>query len=615
MSRLLPILFAALLSLPAWTVDQPSVPISGCNFADKADAACAPSPKDLKRAKKEFERGIKLKESKKTAQAYDAFEEAARLSPQNLEFATAREITRQQLVYDHIQRGNNFLLDKRGVEALAEFREAVQLDPANQFANQRLRDAIGTSAPGPVSDFKILEDSPIMKVAPLPGLQTFHYRGDTRGLYQAITAAFGITVMFDDAVTARRVRFDVERIDFYQAMKLAGEVTKTFWTPLSGKQVLIAPDTPENHRTYDRLALRTFLVPDAAGKEQLTEVVNALKAVFELKFITSNSDSSTITVRAPAAMIETITAFLESISGSKPQVLLEVQAFEVDHNLLRQLGVKLPLQYNLFNISSAVLASLGGGQNIQQLINQLIANGGINQANSTSLQALIAQLQNQQTSIFSQPVATFGGGITLFGLAIPTTSATASINESTLKSLEHITLRAAQGNAATFRVGQRYPVLNAIFSPTFNSPALSKVIQNNTFTAPFPSFNYVDLGISLKATPQIHGTADVTLQLELETSSLGSGSFNGVPVINNRHYSGSINVKNDTSAVMVGIINKFDSKTLTGPPGLGHLPVIGRAFDNQNVDLEEDELLVLVTPHILTAAHPSSDMVMMSDSR
>src|SRR5436305_14911481 len=123
------------------------------------------------------------------------------------------------------------------------------------------------------------------------------------------------------------------------------------------------------------------------------------------------------------------------------------------------MGVHIPNQFNLFNIPAGALAALGG-QNIQDLVNQLIASGGINQANNTAISALLAQLQGQQSqnSIFSQPLATFGGGKTLTGVSLDQLSAQLSLNESWVRTLDHASLRASQGTNATFRMGSRYPI-------------------------------------------------------------------------------------------------------------------------------------------------------------
>jgi hypothetical protein len=80
---------------------------------------------------------------------------------------------------------------------------------------------------------------------------------------------------------------------------------------------------------------------------------------------------------------------------------------------------------------------------------------------------------------------TFGGGLTFMGLSLGTLSAELSLNESWVKTLEHATLRASQGNEATFRLGSRFPILNASFAPVFNTAAISRVLQNGSFQAPF----------------------------------------------------------------------------------------------------------------------------------
>src|SRR5262249_5036753 len=177
-----------------------------------------------------------------------------------------------------------------------------------------------------------------------------------------------------------------------------------------------------------------------------------------------------------------------------------------------------------------------GGQNIQDLINQLISNGGINQANDSTIQSLLQQLQGQQNSIFSQPVLTFGNGLTLMALQVGSLSAALSTNESWVKTLEHAYVRTAHGDNATFKIGTRYPIVNATFAPIFNSSAVSQVLQNNSFQAPVPSINYEDLGLDLKAKPIVSGNSDVTLTLEMQFRTLVGQSFNGIPVISNREY-------------------------------------------------------------------------------
>jgi Flp pilus assembly secretin CpaC len=228
----------------------------------------------------------------------------------------------------------------------------------------------------------------------------------------------------------------------------------------------------------------------------------------------------------------------------------------------------------------------------------LISSGGINQANNTALSALLAQLQSQQNSIFSQPLATFGGGKTLTGISLDQLAAQLSLNEGWVKTLDQATLRASQGEDATFRMGSRYPILNASFAPVYNSAAISQVLQNNSYQAAFPSFNYEDLGLTVKAKPAITSDSTVSLALEMNLRALAGTSINGVPVIGNREYKGSINLADGEPAVVAGQISRSETRDLSGIPGLSQIPGLNKLAGTNEKQIEDDELLVVITPHI-----------------
>src|SRR6266545_1965400 len=88
-------------------------------------ASCNPSRTDQKKAKAAFSRALKLQEDDLN-QAYEQFARAAELVPRNVNYMTAREVARQQLVTKHIERGNAELESGKQVEAMADFRSALQ---------------------------------------------------------------------------------------------------------------------------------------------------------------------------------------------------------------------------------------------------------------------------------------------------------------------------------------------------------------------------------------------------------------------------------------------------------------------------------------------------------
>src|SRR5882762_6950189 len=598
----------------AWAADQPVVTPGTVNCANGVPGApaCVATPRSRSEAKKAFARGLKLQKSKRMDEALTEFERAADLVPQDVQYVTLREMVRQQAVFDHLQRGNTALASGSQVQAMGEFRTALHIDPTNDFARQRLTDALGNNTPAQRQAPRVVESEDVIQLTPSDALQTFHFRGDSRALLTQIATAYGIVATFDDSVVSGRIRFDVEDVDFFTAMRLAGAVTKTFWSPLQSKQILVATESTENHRLFDRMGLRTFYIPDVGSQQELTDLVNVLRTVFELKFVTSNSQSSTITVRAPQNVLDAASRFLEELGSGHPEVMLDIKVYQISRTLVNNFGMHIPNQFNLYNIPIAALGlTLAGGQNIQDLINQLIASGGINQADSTALSALLAQLGGNASSTFSQPLATFGGGQSLTGISLGTVGATLSRNESQVRTLQHVTLRASQGKDATMKLGSRYPIINASFAPIFNTSAISQAIQNNSFIAPVPSFTYEDIGINLKVKPVVHGETDVSLTVELKVRALTGASANGVPVIGNREYSGSINLKNEQSAVVAGQITQSEQHSLSGIPGLGQVPVVGRTANSNTTQKDSNELLVVITPHIISIAEaPESEIWM-----
>jgi general secretion pathway protein D len=590
------ICFAA--DTPAAPVQTPPVSTPALCSNTAGAPACQGSRKDLKAAHKAFEHGLKLEKSHSLEEAFYEFQVAADLVPQNIEYLTAREITRQHLAGIHLEKGNNYLLEGQAVEAMAEFRTALNLDPQNEFALQRVRDALGPMAVQTAAPPQLVASADAITAKPIDIRHDFHFLGDSRGLLTAVAASYGLTVIFDDSFPNHRVRFDLENADFATAMAAVSEITKTFSVPLGDTELFASADNAENHRNFDRMGLRSFYISGGPTPQDLQELMNGLRTLFEFKFVSLNAAASTVTVRGPQTALAAATEFLGQLNGPRPEVMLDVKVFQVSHTYMRNIGLHAPDVFNLFNIPAAALAALGG-QNIQNLINQLVASGGINQAGNQTISALIAQLQGQQNSIFSQPLATFGGGLTFFGLSLDMLSPVLSMNESSVRQLEHVQLRASQDKEATFKLGERYPILNASFAPIYNNAAIASVVGNQSYTAPFPSVNYEDIGLTVKAKPLVHNNLDISLELEIQIRTLGSTVTNGIPDILNREFKGGTLLKEGAQAVVAGIVNESDTRSLSGLPLWSSLPGLGLLTSQKTKQEEDDELLILITPHVV----------------
>ncbi len=119
---------------------------------------------------------------------------------------------------------------------------------------------------------------------------------------------------------------------------------------------------------------------------------------------------------------------------------------------------------------------------------------------------------------------------------------------------------------------------------------------NGSVQTPYPGSEYIDLGVKVKATPTIHDDNEVTLQLEFEIRALSGNNVNGIPIITNRTVSQTVRLREGEPSVIAGLLDREETKSLSGIPGLANLPGVGYAFGLHNTSSQDNELLIIVTP-------------------
>lgn len=592
-------------------------PQAACAVGDPQclPGAKPPSKHDLKTARHDYDHARKLMKKGELPQAAELLQEAVALAPNVPDYVHAAEMVRQQRVSLHLDQGKRFMQSGQTVAAMGEFQQALELDPANQYVRECLENTLPTrpsARPAPLSpNLSVVSQSKPIVLDPKPVIKDFHLKGSARTVLDQIGNAFGIKLLFDESVSNKQIRFDTETVDFYSAFSAANTIAHTFWVPLTPKEIILFNDTQQLRREYERTISATFYLSNATTAQELTEVVNMMRTLFDIRFAVAQPSNDSVVIRAAAPTVEAAAKVLDNFLGRKPQVILNVQVYDVSQSLMQALGLAIPTQFQAINVGIAALALLGQG-NVQNLINQLISSGGINAANSQGLQALLSQLQNQQSNSLLQtlsqtPFATFGGGKTLFAVPISPATATAQLNRSDLQSLQTVILRAQQNTPATLRIGERYPILNASFAPIFNTPAISQVIGNGSYQAPFPSVSYEDLGLTLKATPQVLSDGSINLKLEMQIKALAGQQYNGVPVLSNREYTASMSVRDGATTAVAGMVTQSEMRSLSGLPGFSALPGLRFLTTTQNKDLEYDELLIVITPTIVSPARQTSE--------
>jgi general secretion pathway protein D len=100
----------------------------------------------------------------------------------------------------------------------------------------------------------------------------------------------------------------------------------------------------------------------------------------------------------------------------------------------------------------------------------------------------------------------------------------------------------------------------------------------------------------------VHPNRDVSLKLKVEVSAhTNDVSIGGItqPVISQRVIEHDIRLKEGEVSILGGLVQRSDSKTLEGWPGLAKLPLLRYLFSHDKTDHQEDEVLIVLTPRIV----------------
>jgi type IV pilus assembly protein PilQ len=106
--------------------------------------------------------------------------------------------------------------------------------------------------------------------------------------------------------------------------------------------------------------------------------------------------------------------------------------------------------------------------------------------------------------------------------------------------------------------------------------------------------------LSLKVTPQITPDNKILMELQINQDTPSPITFNGVPAILTKEIQTNVLVNNGQTIVLGGIYTQDKNKALKRIPFFGELPIIGGLFRNKQISYSNDELLIFITPKIIT---------------
>jgi type IV pilus assembly protein PilQ len=105
--------------------------------------------------------------------------------------------------------------------------------------------------------------------------------------------------------------------------------------------------------------------------------------------------------------------------------------------------------------------------------------------------------------------------------------------------------------------------------------------------------------LALRVTPQITPEGNVILDVDVNKDSVGRATIAGF-AIDTKHVKTQVLVENGGTVVIGGIFTQTDRDTVNKVPLLGDIPVLGWLFKNTERTTSKTELLVFLTPKIVT---------------
>lgn len=127
------------------------------------------------------------------------------------------------------------------------------------------------------------------------------------------------------------------------------------------------------------------------------------------------------------------------------------------------------------------------------------------------------------------------------------------------------------------------------------------------------SVNFVDVGIKLFVTPNINRQGFVTMKIRPEISSsvrtslTAQGTVTQVPIVTTSEAETTVMVKDGITIIIGGLKKDKRERTIKKIPLLGDIPLLGLAFRNTSDELSKSELVILLTPHIMSGESPFTD--------
>ena len=492
------------------------------------------------------------------------YQRAVRQSPEDLNYKQALQRARLRAATSHAAEARR--LAARGLlkEALDEYRLALELQPDAPGLLSEIQEIEARRQRGTDAVQQVRQRS---RTPTLPGLDLgpeaqqplgLVFRGASlREAYLALGRAAGINITFDPSFQDANVNLDLREVGFEQALNALGAAGRTFHRVVDSKVLAVIPDTPAKRRDFEQQLVKTIFLSNA----DLKETIDLLRVVLGARRVAPIPGINALTINDTPDKVAAAERIVDIVDKRRAEVVVEVEILEVDRNRLKEYGVYL---------TSGLDASGVEGIAASVFPNPLIKNPSEGPYDKDNL--VVSSLPGAVVRLLE--------------------------TDSSTRLLANPQLRSSEGQTAQARFGDRVPVPVTVFTP---------IASGGVAQQPVTSFEYKDVGVNIDITPRVHQDGDVTLQLKLDISSVGTPGYQGLPTFNSRILNSTIRLRDGETNMLAGLILDNERHSLTGLPGIASLPLLGRIFGRNKDENQQTDIVMTLTPHIVRRTELSEE--------
>ena len=398
------------------------------------------------------------------------------------------------------------------------------------------------------------EPPPILE--PAPGTRTFDLKETAQALFEKVAGAYGIQVVLDVgyAPLPAPITFRIADATAAEALRALEAATDSFLVPVSAHSIMVARDNPQKRTELMPVMALAAPIPERLTVQEAQEISTAVQQTLEIRRISLDPVKRVVYFRDIVPKALAAREMFADLSRGRAQIEVDVELVSVSKTSNLSYGLSLP-------------------------------------QNAAAIIPLTRSFQNLPAAAAGGAFFTFGGGVTLMGLGIVNSTFFATLSNAASDTLLSSQIVALDGQAATLHVGDSYPIITSSFSGVVGQA------QADAFA---PTTQFVDLGLVLKITPTVHQDREVTLDVDAEFKALGSGTFDGIPVIDSRQFQGKVRLEDGEWAVVAGMLSTTESETPTGIAWLSDLPWIGGLFTHHVNERDRSDTLVVLKPHLVS---------------